>query len=308
VPGGLPAYDILSDENIFVMYKDVATKQDIRPLKIGIVNLMPIKEVTETQLIRMLANTPLQVDLQLLTLSTHKATHTDPLHMENFYITFDKIRDERFDGLIITGAPIETLPFEEVDYWQELTEIMDYSRANVFSTLHLCWGSQAALYHHFGIGKQLLPKKLFGVYEHSVVDKRSEFVRGFDEFFYAPHSRHTDIPRAAIAAEPRLNILAESEDAGVHMMATTDKRMVFLQGHFEYDWDTLKLEYERDMAKGLNPDIPIGYFKDNDPSKWIVVKWSSHGNLFFGNWLNFVYQMTPFDLNDLDKYWEAAGI
>jgi homoserine O-succinyltransferase len=308
VPNGLPAYDILSEENIFVMYKEVATKQDIRPLRIGVVNLMPIKEITETQLIRMLANTPLQVDLELLTLSTHVADHTDPDHMENFYVTFDKIRSKRYDGLIITGAPIETLPYEEVNYWKELKEIMDFSRTNVFSTLHLCWGSQAALYHHFGIEKKLLPKKLFGVYEHAVVDKRSEFVRGFDEFFYAPHSRHTDIPRAAIEAEPRLSILAESEEAGVHIMCTTDKRMLFLQGHFEYDWDTLKLEYERDLAKGLNPDIPVGYFKDNDPSKWVVMKWSGHGNLFFANWLNFVYQMTPFDLANLDKYWTAAGI
>jgi homoserine O-succinyltransferase len=308
VPNGLPAYDILSDENIFVMYKNVATKQDIRPLKIGIVNLMPIKEITETQLIRMLANTPLQVDLQLLTLSTHRSKNTDPLHMENFYITFDKIRDERFDGLIITGAPIETLPFEEVDFWQELTEIMDYSLANVFSTLHLCWGSQAALYHHFGINKQMLPRKLFGVYEHNVIDKKSEFVRGFDEYFYAPHSRYTDIPRAAVAAEPRLSILADSEEAGVHIVSTTDKRMLFLQGHFEYDWNTLKIEYERDTEKGLKPDIPVNYFKDDDPSKWVVMKWSSHANLFFANWLNYVYQMTPFDLANLDKFWKAAGI
>jgi homoserine O-succinyltransferase len=308
VPNGLPAYDILSEENIFVMYKDIATKQDIRPLKIGIVNLMPIKEVTETQLIRMLANTPLQVDLQLLTLSTHVSKNTDPLHMENFYITFDKIRDERFDGLIITGAPIETLPFEEVDYWHELTEIMDFSRRNVFSTLHLCWGSQAALYHHFGIEKKLLPKKLFGVYEHTVVDKRSEFVRGFDEYFFAPHSRYTDIPRPAALAEPRLSILAESHDAGVHILSSTDKRMLFLQGHFEYDWDTLKLEYERDLAKGIEVEIPVNYFKDDDPSKWVVMKWSSHANLFFSNWLNFVYQMTPFDLSELDSYWEATCI
>jgi homoserine O-succinyltransferase len=307
VPNGLPAYDILSEENIFVMYKDVATKQDIRPLKIGVVNLMPIKEVTETQLIRMLANTPLQVDLQLLTLSTHRSTHTDPLHMDNFYITFDRIGDERFDGLIITGAPIETLPFEEVDYWRELTEIMDYSRTNVFSTLHLCWGSQAALYHHFGIEKRLLPKKLFGVYEHSVVNKKSEFVRGFDEFFHAPHSRYTDIPREAVAAEPRLDFLAESDVAGLHMIATKDKRMIFLQGHFEYDWDTLKMEYSRDKAKGLDPDIPVNYFKDDDPSKWIVMKWSSHGNLFFANWLNYVYQMTPFDLAELDGYRADGG-
>jgi homoserine O-succinyltransferase len=256
----------------------------------------------------MLANTPLQVDLQLLTIESHESKHTDPLHMENFYVTFDKIRHERFDGLIITGAPVETLSFEEVDYWDELCEIMDFARRNVFNTLYLCWGAQAALYHHFGIEKQIMDHKLFGVFEHNVVDKRSEFVRGFDEFFYAPHSRYTQLPRKAIEAEPRLNILAESEEAGVHILSTSDKRQVFLQGHFEYDWDTLKLEYERDKAKGSDVDIPVNYFKDDDPSKWVVMKWSSHANLFFSNWLNFVYQMTPFDLADLDQYWEASGI
>jgi len=306
VQKGLPAYDTLKKENVFVMHKDRAAKQDIRPLRIAIINLMPIKEITETQLIRMLANTPLQVDLHLLTLTTHKASHTDALHMDTFYTKFEQICQERFDGLIITGAPVETMPYEEVDYWDELTDIMDYSRTHVFSTLHLCWGAQAALFHHFGIDKKLLPKKIFGVYEHAVIDKRSVFTRGFDEFFYAPHSRYTQIDRNDILQNPNLEIVAESEQAGVHLLRTADNRMVFLQGHFEYDWDTLKLEYERDAAKGLDTDVPLNYFKDDDPAKWIVMKWSAHANLFFANWLNYVYQETPYDLADLDGYSPAA--
>jgi homoserine O-succinyltransferase len=290
------------------MYKDRAQSQEIRPLKIAIVNLMPIKEITETQLIRMLANTPLQVNLELLTLSTHESKHTNRLHMDTFYRTFDQIREERFDGIIITGAPVETLPFEDVDYWSELKAIMDYSRTNVFSTLHLCWGAQAAMYYHFGINKEVLPQKIFGVFEHSVIDKRSEFVRGFDEYFYAPHSRYTQLPRKAVAADPRLNILAESDEAGLHIVETRDKRMLFLQGHFEYDWDTLKLEYDRDKTRGLDVEVPANYFKDDDPKKWVVMKWSGHANLFFANWLNFVYQETPYDLKELDNYWKAAGI
>jgi homoserine O-succinyltransferase len=308
IQNGLPAYEILKEENVFVMYKDRAKSQDIRPLRIALVNLMPIKEITETQLIRMLANTPLQVDLELLTLASHETRHTDPLHMETFYRTLDEIREERFDGMIITGAPVETLPFEEVDYWQELRQILDYTKSNVFSTLHLCWGAQAALYYHYGIDKQALPKKLFGVYEHFVVEKHSEFVRGFDEYFYAPHSRYTQLPRKAIEDDPRLAILAESDEAGVHIVVSKNKRRLFLQGHFEYDWDTLKLEYERDLEKGLDVDIPVNYFKDDDPGKWVVMKWSGHANLFFSNWLNFVYQETPFDLSELEHYWQGHGI
>jgi homoserine O-succinyltransferase len=308
VPQGLPAYNILRKENVFVMHKSRAEQQDIRPLKVAIVNLMPIKEVTETQLIRMLANTPLQVDLQLLTLSTHESTHTDALHMEQFYLKFDQIKNERFDGLIITGAPVETIPFEQVDYWKELTEIMDYSKTNVFSTMYLCWGAQAALYYHYGIQKNMLDEKKFGVFEHTLRDKRSEFTRGFDEVFYAPHSRRTEIRKEDVEKVKSLKILAESAEAGVHIIQTKDKRTLFLQGHFEYDWDTLKLEYERDIKKGIDIDVPVNYFTDDDPEKRVVVKWSSHGNLFFANWLNFVYQNTPFDLADLDKIWEASGI
>jgi homoserine O-succinyltransferase len=306
VPKGLPAYDTLREENVFVMHKDRAAQQDIRPLRIAIINLMPIKEITETQLIRMLANTPLQVDLHLLTLATHMASHTDALHMDTFYTKFEQICRERFDGLIITGAPVETMPYEEVDYWDELKGIMDYSRTHVFSTLHLCWGAQAALFHHFGINKKLLPRKIFGVFEHAVIDKKSVFTRGFDEFFYAPHSRYTQIDRNDILQNPKLAILAESEEAGVHLLRSTDNRMVFLQGHFEYDWNTLKLEYERDLAKDANVGVPANYFKDDDPSKWVVMKWSAHANLFFANWLNYVYQETPYDLANLDDCPPAA--
>ncbi|MDR3071888.1 MAG: homoserine O-succinyltransferase [Clostridiales Family XIII bacterium] len=298
---GLPAYDILAKENVFVMDKDRGAIQDIRPLKIAIVNLMPLKEITETQLIRVLANTPLQVDLQLLTTESYTPTHANIEHLKTFYLTFDEIKKEHLDGLIITGAPVETIPFEDVDYWKELTEIMEYSKQHVFSTLHLCWGAQAGLYYHFGIDKAPMEKKLFGVFEHRATDSRSEFTRGFDEVFYVPHSRYTQIRREDVEKEPRLKILVESEAAGIHMLMTRDKRMLFLQGHSEYDWNTLKLEYERDKAKGMDTQIPKNYFQNDDPSDRVVVRWSGHANLFFANWLNYVYQETPYDLNNLDK-------
>jgi homoserine O-succinyltransferase len=306
VKRGLPAYDDLIEENVFVMHKDRAEDQDIRPLKIAIVNLMPRKEVTETQLIRMLANTPLQVDLQLLTMETHKPTHTEQQHLDNFYITFEEIKDEYLDGLIITGAPVETMPFEDVTYWNELKEIMEYSKKKVFSTLHLCWGAQAALYYHFGIAKVPMAEKLFGVFEHYAKDPRSEFTRGFDEFFYVPHSRYTRIPDGVLEKVDNLKVLVESDEAGPHMLATKDNRMVFLQGHAEYDWDTLKLEYERDLSKGLDIAVPTNYYKNDNPNDYIVVKWAAHGNLFFANWLNFVYQGTPYNLADLDNFKEAG--
>ena len=302
VQRGLPAYKTLKEENVFVMHKDRAEAQDIRPLNIAIVNLMPIKEVTETQLIRMLANTPLQVDLQLLTMESHETTHTDELHMDTFYKTYEEIKNEKLDGLIITGAPVEFLPFEEVDYWEELKGIMEYSRKNVFSTLHLCWGAQAALYYHYGIDKQIMDKKLFGVFNHKTVDSKSEFMRGFDDEFFAPHSRNTQILKEDVEKEKDLKILAESEDAGLHIMSNQNNRMLFVQGHAEYDWDTLKLEYERDLSKGLDIDIPQYYFKNDDPNERIVVKWSGHGNLFFANWLNYVYQETPYNLDDLEEF------
>jgi len=308
VQRGLPAYKTLKNENVFVMQDFRASRQDIRPLSIAVVNLMPIKEVTETQLIRLLANSPLQVQLELLTLSTHKFTHVSQLHMETFYRKFEEIKKQRLDALIITGAPIEILPFEQVDYWDELTQIMDYSKKNVFSTLHLCWGAQAGLYHHFGIEKRILDKKLFGVFKHKPRDRKNELTRGFDEEFYVPHSRWADSLREQIETEPSLKILADSEEAGVHIVATRDKRQIFIQGHSEYDWDTLKLEYERDISRGIDINIPSNYFKDDDPKKRVVVKWSGHANLFFSNWLNLVYQNTPFDLSELVQVKGATGL
>ena len=307
VQRGLPAYKTLKQENVFVMHDWRAARQDIRPLLVAVVNLMPIKEVTETQLIRLLANSPLQIQLELLTLSTHKFTHVSPLHMETFYRKFEEIKNQRLDAMIITGAPIETLPFEEVDYWDELRQIMDYTKTNVFSTLHLCWGAQAGLYHHYGIEKRIFDKKLFGVFPHQPRDKKNELTRGFDEEFYVPHSRWADSPREQIEAEPALKILADSDEAGVHMVATKDMRQIFLQGHSEYDRDTLRREYERDVARGLDIHVPANYFKNNDPKKRVIVKWSGHANLFFSNWLNFVYQETPYDLTDLARIKEDAG-
>lgn len=305
VPKGLPAYKTLKEENVFVMDAQKAQKQDIRPLRIAIVNLMPTKEVTETQLVRMLANTPLQVDLQLLTMDSHESKNADKNHLDNFYKTFEEIKNQRFDGMIITGAPVEFLPFEEVDYWKELSEIMDYTKNNVFSTLHICWGAQAGLYHHYGIKKHILNKKLFGVFKHQLKSKKSELTRGFDDEFYAPHSRNTEVLKEDVIKVPELKILAESDLTGPHIISTRDKRRIFVQGHAEYDRETLKLEYDRDAAKGLAIDVPANYFKNDDPSKKIVVKWSGHGNLFFANWLNYVYQETPYDLSKLaDKEWK----
>jgi len=299
IPKNLPAYKTLKEENVFVMEEKRAIKQDIRQIKIAIVNLMPTKEVTETQLIRMLANTPLQVDLHLLHMDTHDSKNTDKLHLDNFYQSFSEIKNQKFDGMIITGAPVEFLPFEDVDYWKELAEIMEFSKQNVFSTLHICWGAQAGLYYHYGINKYELDKKLFGVFPHKVKDLKSELTRGFDEEFYAPHSRHTQVKKEDIKNVPDLKILAESDIAGPHIIATKNKRQVFVQGHAEYDKETLKAEYDRDIAKGLDMNIPDNYYKNNDPTKEIVVKWKGHANLFFANWLNYIYQETPYDLEEL---------
>jgi len=301
VPKGLPAYKTLKEENVFVMHEKRAQQQDIRPLRVAIVNLMPTKEVTETQMIRLLANTPLQVELQLLTMDSHESKNTDRDHLENFYKTFEEIKNQKFDGMIITGAPVEFLPYEEVDYWKELSEIMEYTKKNVFSTMHICWGAQAALYYHYGIDKYVLDEKLFGVYPHRLKNKKSELTRGFDEIFYAPHSRHTQVRKEDIIDFPELRILAESEEAGPHIISTKDKRMIFVQGHAEYDRETLKLEYDRDIKKGMKIGVPVNYFKDDNPKKRIIVKWSGHANLFFANWLNFVYQDTPYDLDELER-------
>jgi homoserine O-succinyltransferase len=301
VQKGLPAYEILKKENVFVMHRERAKKQDIRPLHIAVVNLMPTKKTTETQLIRMLANTPLQVDLQLLSMDSHKPSHTDRLHMETFYKTFDEIKSRRYDGMIITGAPVEFLPFEEVDYWKELAELLEYTKTGVFSTLHICWGAQAGLYYHYGVNKYFLPKKLSGVFRHRLTTRHSELTRGFDDEFFVPHSRYTQIRREDVEKIAEIDILAESGEAGLHMIATKNNRMIYVQGHSEYDRDTLKMEYERDLGADPDTAVPVNYFQDDDPEKGVIVKWSGHGNLFFANWLNYVYQETPFDLNDLGK-------
>lgn len=302
VPKGLPAYETLKEENVFVMQQGRAETQDIRPLEVAIVNLMPRKEVTETQLIRMLANTPLQVNLKLLTMDSHESKHTNREHLENFYDTYEGVKNSRFDGMIITGAPVEFLPFEEVDYWTELKEIMEYSLDNVFSVMHICWGAQAGLYHHYGVEKEILSKKIFGVFPHEVLDNKSELLRGFDDVFYAPHSRHTQSSMKDVEKHKELKVLARSDEAGAHIIATDDNRQIFVQGHSEYDRDTLKWEYDRDVGKGMEMAVPANYYKDNDPAKEVEVRWKGHGNLLFANWLNYVYQETPYDLGKLDEF------
>ena len=302
IPNLLPATKVLQDENIFVMTETRAIKQDIRPLKILMLNLMPKKIDTETQIARLISNTPLQVELELLQTATHKTTHTSEQHMLAFYKTFDEVKDNKYDGLIITGAPVELLEFEEVDYWDELCEIMEWSKSHVTSTFHICWGAQAGLYYHYGIKKYPLSKKLFGIFEHRVEYKQSILFRGFDDTFYVPHSRHTACRREDIEKVPGLKILAGSEQAGVYVVSTEGGRQIFVTGHSEYDADTLKNEYLRDKAAGLPIEIPENYFPDDDPTKPPMVKWRSCANLLYSNWLNYiVYQSTPYDLNEIDK-------
>jgi len=302
VPKKLPAYETLSDENVFVMAKIRATHQDIRPLKIAIVNLMPTKEVTETQLLRMLANTSLQVEIELLHMESHASKNTKKDHLDNFYKTFDEVKNNKYDGMIITGAPVEDIPFEDVDYWEELAVLMEYSKSQVFSTMHICWGAQAGLYYHYGIEKNNLDKKLFGVFNHEVKNPKSRLMRGFDEEFFAPHSRFTESNQEAIRNNDKLEILAESEEAGPHIIATKDYRQIFVQGHSEYDKVTLKKEYDRDSKLGLDIDIPKNYYKDDNPSNEPKIRWRGHANLLFSNWLNYcLYQETPFDINAITE-------
>ncbi|MBB6633731.1 homoserine O-acetyltransferase MetA [Cohnella thailandensis] len=297
VPDSLPAREILAEENIFVMDESVAYHQDIRPLRIAILNLMPTKETTETQLLRLIGNTPLQVEAVLIHPKTHTSKNTSAEHLEAFYKTFDEISQQRFDGMIITGAPVEQFAFEDVNYWEELKDIMDWSKRNVTSTFHICWGAQAGLFHHFGVPKVDLPNKLFGVFPHTVEKRNVPLLRGFDELFYVPQSRHTEVRKEDIEKIPELEILSESEDAGVYIAATKDGRQIFVTGHSEYDPLTLKWEYDRDKAKGLRIDVPKNYFPGNDPSKMPLSSWRAHANLLFSNWLNYyVYQQTPYDL------------
>lgn len=300
IPNDLPAVKILNAENIFVMTEKRAITQDIRPLKILILNLMPKKIETETQLSRLLGNSPLQVDLTFIHMKTHSSKNISAEHLFNFYQTFDEIKNLSFDGMIITGAPVENLPFEEVDYWKELCEIMEWSKIHVHSTFHICWGAQAGLYYHYGIKKYPLERKLFGVFPHTADYKRSILLRGFDDVFYAPHSRHTDILREDIEKCPELKILASSPDAGVYIVSANGGRQFFVTGHSEYDPDTLKNEYERDLKDGKPIDIPKNYFPDDDPSKAPAVRWRSHANLLYSNWLNyFVYQTTPYNISEI---------
>ncbi|MBR5559663.1 MAG: homoserine O-succinyltransferase [Oscillospiraceae bacterium] len=296
IPDSLPAARTLESENIFIMTEHRAATQDIRPLRIIILNLMPTKIETETQLLRVLGNSPIQVDIELMQTSTHVSKNTSQEHLLKFYKTFDQIKDEYYDGMIITGAPIEQMDFEEVDYWPELCEIMEWSCTHVYSTMHVCWGAQAGLYYHYGIGKRALPAKTFGIFKHHTCVENHRLLRGFDEVFWAPHSRHTDIDPALVEACPKLTILARSEEAGLFIMANRDGRCFFVTGHPEYDRDTLAKEYFRDVNKGLEIDVPCNYFPDDDPNKQPLYTWRGHGHLLYANWLNyFVYQETPYD-------------
>ena len=302
IPDSLPATHTLEGENIFVMTEYRAMHQDIRPLKLLILNLMPTKIVTETQLLRKFSNTPLQIHVELLQMATHEAQNVDRGHLESFYTTFPEIRGNYYDGLVITGAPVENLDFESVDYWPELCEIMEWSKTHVHATLHICWGAQAALFYHYGIPKYALPEKLFGVFQHVVLKKSSPLFRGFDDRFYAPHSRHTEVLEEDIRKVPGLEVLAVSDEAGVFAVKTEDSRQFFFLGHLEYDRDTLKLEYLRDVGRGLPIKPPRHYFPDDDPLRTPVVRWRSAGQLIYTNWLNYyVYQTTPYDLTELEK-------
>ena len=300
IPDDLPARKTLAEENIFVMSTERAVHQDIRALRIAVLNLMPTKIVTETQLLRLLGNSPLQVDITFIRMGMHESKNTPTEHLDAFYESLDEVLHERFDGLVITGAPVETLPFDEVDYWPELVRLMDWSRRNVWSTLHICWGAQAALYHHYGVPKYPVACKIFGLFSHRVLDGQVPVMRGFDEVFLAPHSRHTEVRRGDIEKVKELKLLSVSDEAGVYMAMSQDGRMVFVTGHPEYDRLTLKAEYDRDVAKGMNIAVPKNYFPGDDPAKEPLVTWRSHAHLLYSNWLNYcVYQETPFDLGKL---------
>ncbi|MBC8528935.1 homoserine O-succinyltransferase [Christensenellaceae bacterium NSJ-44] len=301
IADNLPAVQTLTQENIFVITESRASHQDIRPLRIGIMNLMPDKISTETQLLRVIGNTPLQVEVVLLQPASHTSRHTPFEHLSAFYRTFEEVKDEKFDGLVITGAPVEEMNFEQTDYWTELQTVMDWADHHVFSILYICWAAQAGLYHHFGIPKYSLPEKMFGVFPHTVSKPNVPLLRGFDDIFWAPHSRHTEVRREDIEKVEDLTILAESQEAGVYIVASNNGRHIFVTGHAEYDPDTLKNEYLRDLDKGLCMHPPKNYFIDNDPEKPPLVTWRSHANLLYNNWLNYyVYQETPFDLAQID--------
>lgn len=303
IADSLPAKDILENENIFVMTEHVAIHQDIRPLKLLILNLMPTKIVTETQLLRKLSNTPLQIEVEFLHTISHEAKNVDTQHLESFYTSFAQIRHKRYDGMIITGAPVENLEFEDVDYWPELCSIMEWTSRNVHSTFHICWGAQAGLYYHYGIKKVPLPKKTSGVFNHRALKPQSPFLRGFDDEFWMPHSRYTGVLAEDILAVPELELLAVSDEAGVFAVKSEDNRRFFITGHPEYDADTLALEYARDIQKGLEVDVPKNYFPNDDPTQSPIVTWRAHAQLLYSNWLNYyVYQTTPYDIDTIGNY------
>lgn len=302
IPDSLPATSVLEGENIFVMTEHRALHQDIRPLNLLILNLMPTKIVTETQLLRKLSNTPLQINVHLLKTISHTAQNTDSQHLDSFYTTFEQVRENRYDGMIITGAPVENLDFEDVDYWEELCQIMEWTKTHVHSTLHVCWGAQAGLYYHYGIPKRQLPEKLFGVFRHTVEDPNFILFRGFDDEFWVPHSRHTTVLREDIEAIPELKILASSPEAGVYAVKTDQGRQIFLMGHAEYDRDTLRNEYIRDLTAGADIRVPKNYFPGDDPSRKPAVTWRSCAHLLYSNWLNyFVYQTSPYNIRDIER-------
>lgn len=301
----LPAKEILERENIFVMDENRAMHQDIRPINIAIVNLMPLKEDTELQILRSLSNSPLQVNVTFVALASHESTHTSMSHLNQFYVSFDEIKDDNFDGLIITGAPVEQMEFEEVDYWDEISTIMEWSKTHATSTLHLCWGAQAGLYYHYGIPKVYLDKKMFGVYPHHVMNRKIPLVRGFDDVFYAPHSRHTETRKEDILKNENLTILAESDEAGVFLVIDRDGKQIFVMGHPEYDRVTLHNEYMRDKNKGLPIELPKNYYPNDDDTQKPLLQWRSHGNILYSNWLNYyVYQMTPYEFINSKKILE----
>ena len=298
IQSDLPAREQLENENIFVMDETRAIHQDIRPLKVCILNLMPLKEDTELQLLSSFSNTPLQIDLTFLMVKSHIPQNTSANHLNRFYTSFDEIKEQKFDGMIITGAPVEQMPFEEVDYWDEVCRIMDWTDTNVTSTMYLCWGAQAGLYHYYGIDKVALPEKLFGIYRHRVLHRRTPLVRGFDDEFYAPHSRHTTNRTEDIENCSELTVLAKSDEAGVLLVKSNDDKRIFVMGHPEYDRYTLDKEYKRDVSKGLDIHLPVNYYPDNDPEQKPLLLWRAHANALYSNWLNYyVYQVTPYDLD-----------
>lgn len=304
IQSDLPAKAELEEENIFVMDENRAISQNIRPLEIIVLNLMPIKQDTELQLLRGLSNTPLQIDVTFLQMSSHVSKNTSASHIKKFYQTFEEIKNNNYDGMIITGAPVEKLEFEEVNYWDELITVMEWSKKHVTSTIHICWGAQAGLYYHYGIKKELLPKKLSGVYKHSVMNRKEPLVRGFDDVFMAPHSRYTQASRQQILDNPRLKVLADSDEAGIYIVLGDGGKEIFVMGHPEYDRLTLDQEYKRDIDKGIEPDLPVNYYPDDDCNRKPLLSWRSHANNLYTNWLNYyVYQITPYDLNEsYDNY------